>query len=626
MSLLQRIHNNEFWPEVYIYPTSRAYVPLKNFSLKKVDFTDDINLYIHLPFCKRICSYCWYLKIIDTNPSLKKRYVASIIKEIDMYKDIIRTRNIKTLHFWWWTPSLFSPDTIQRIIKKIQSINPSLFITAQEISIEATPDNVTMKLFSAYKKIGINRVSLWIQSLDDKEIALCNRNNTKDISIHAIHLLQKIWFDNVVVDVMIGIEWQTVDSFIATIRRLIKIRPDTVELYALWIMPNTRISVQKKPLMDNKDVYSCYDIGRRLFLAAWYKQDCHNRYALPGRGWFLQEDYNFAGMSTLWFGAWARTYGINIHYRNTYYSHAHFNAVLEYMQDVECGILPVKTWVSLNDEEKMRQYAIYNIEHLDKIAFLSRFGKTFAKAFPSVYKDLCHLWFIDEDALHIRLNAQWLNYRDIIDKEMFSTSILRWERAYRYTINIIIFWFSGSWKSTITNALGKKYWLRIIHPSWVLRNLCEGKPVDIEHTQHNTWFWESKKWVKLFNDRLHVDEPLDVQATKIVLNEVKKWNIIVDSRDLPRLTNDAIKIYLKADMKVRAKRVALRSKISYQESMKILKMKYEKTTALFKKLYAIDITKNREVFDYILETDTLSENEVLKKVCDFLEKKYPDLR
>jgi cytidylate kinase len=79
-------------------------------------------------------------------------------------------------------------------------------------------------------------------------------------------------------------------------------------------------------------------------------------------------------------------------------------------------------------------------------------------------------------------------------------------------------------------------------------------------------------------------------------------------------------------MKVRAKRVALRSKISYQESMKILKMKYEKTTALFKKLYAIDITKNREVFDYILETDTLSENEVLKKVCDFLEKKYPDLR
>jgi cytidylate kinase len=100
---------------------------------------------------------------------------------------------------------------------------------------------------------------------------------------------------------------------------------------------------------------------------------------------------------------------------------------------------------------------------------------------------------------------------------------------------------------------------------------------------------------------------------------------VVDSRDLPWLTNNGIKIYLKADMKIRAKRVALRSKISYAESMKLLKMKYQKTSDLFKKLYGIDITKNREVFDYVLETDDLTQKEVLKKVCDFLESKYPDL-
>jgi len=139
-------------------------------------------------------------------------------------------------------------------------------------------------------------------------------------------------------------------------------------------------------------------------------------------------------------------------------------------------------------------------------------------------------------------------------------------------------------------------------------------------------FRESKKGVQLFNDRLKDKEPLDIQATKIVLNELHKGNVVVDSRDLPRLTNNGVKIYLKADIKIRAKRVALRSKITEQQSIKLLKMKYQKTRELFQKLYGIDITKNREVFDYILETDTLTEKEVLQKVCDYLEKRYPELK
>jgi cytidylate kinase len=178
----------------------------------------------------------------------------------------------------------------------------------------------------------------------------------------------------------------------------------------------------------------------------------------------------------------------------------------------------------------------------------------------------------------------------------------------------------------IANAIGKKYNLKTIHPSGVLRKLCEKQPIDIDKTEYNTGFWESKKGVKIFNDRLEAKEPLDIQATKIVINELYKGNVVVDSRDLPRLTNNGIKIYLKADMKIRAKRVSKRSNITYEQSMKILKMKYDKTRELFQKLYNIDITKNREVFDYILETDNLTEKEVCKKVCDFLEKRYPEFK
>ncbi len=557
---------------------------------------------------------------------MKETYIDCIIQEIHMYKDIIKTRTIKTLHIWWGTPSLISPENIEKIIKTIVNINPKFFKTAQEISLEATPETIDYKRFLAYKKAGINRVSIGIQSLDDKEIALCNRKNTSQVSLQAIKTLQKVWFKNVVVDLMIGIQWQTVQSFENSLHKLVKLQADTIELYALWMMPNTRILHQKWELMNNKDIYTCYDRGRKILLQAGYKQDCHNRYILPDRGSFLQEDYNFADMSTIWFGAGTRTYGINMYYRNNYYSNAHFKAITEYIQDIQAGRLPIKTGVVINKEEKMRQYAIYNIEHLDTSDFKKKFGIPFQTKFSKIYQELKKLQLITEKNNIIKLTTQGLNYRDLIDKQFFSPRITKLERAHRYSINIIIFGFSWSGKSVIANAIGKKYNLKTIHPSGVLRNLCEKKPIDINKTEYNTGFWESKRWVKTFNERLEEKEPLDIQATKIVLNELHKGNVVVDSRDLPRLTNNGIKIYLKADMKIRAERVARRSKISLKQSMKLLKMKYEKTRDLFKKLYNIDITKNREVFDYILETDNLTEKEVLKKVCDFLESKYPECK
>ena len=99
MSLLEKIRNHDFWPEIYVYPTPRVYHPLTKFSLKQIIFTDEINLYVHLPFCNNICSYCGYIKIIDNNPVIKKKYVDCILKEIAMYKDIISTKTIRTLHF-----------------------------------------------------------------------------------------------------------------------------------------------------------------------------------------------------------------------------------------------------------------------------------------------------------------------------------------------------------------------------------------------------------------------------------------------------------------------------------------------------------------------------------------------
>ncbi len=185
---------------------------------------------------------------------------------------------------------------------------------------------------------------------------------------------------------------------------------------------------------------------------------------------------------------------------------------------------------------------------------------------------------------------------------------------------IIIFGFSGSGKSTIANLISKKYGLRIIHPSGIMRDLYEKKQIDIQHTRYNKGFWESKKGIKILKNRLNEKKPVDVIADKIILKEIKKGNVVIDSWNLPWLTNIGTKIYLRAKLDMRAKRVAKRSKISFTKARAIITKKDNDTYKLFKRVYEIDIKHDRNVFDYEINTNNLTKKEVFKSLCEYLDK------
>lgn len=430
-TLTEQVQNFEFHPEVYVYPTPRTYQPVTGFSLDQGDFTSEINVYVHIPFCKQICSYCGYLKIVDSKRNLRKQYVDALVKEIEMYSDVLRERKVKTLHFGGGTPSLLTASELGTIIDTLLGINPEILNTADEVSIEATPESVNREKFSAYKKLGINRVSMGLQTLVDDEIKLCRRSNFSEISVNAINVLRDVGISNLVLDLMIGIEGQTVESFEESVKALLDYLPETVELYALGLMPNTSLEKKKPYLMTNEEIYQSYDIGRKLFLEAGYQQDCHNRYVIPGKGSFFQEDYLFTGMSLIGFGAGSRTYAEDVHYRNNYDAENHRKAIVEYIDYVNLGVLPVKSAVFLDPEERIRQYAIYNIESLDKKEFRRKFGISFAEKFSELYSELIELNLVNEDWRRIWLTTEGLNYRDLICKQFFSDEVRKIEERYR---------------------------------------------------------------------------------------------------------------------------------------------------------------------------------------------------
>jgi oxygen-independent coproporphyrinogen-3 oxidase len=437
MCIIEKISTFEFQPEVYVYPTPRAYAPLHNFTPAFVEYGDEINVYIHIPFCRQICSYCGYLKIAGASEALIDRYVDALVKEILRYGDILSSKKIVTLNIGGGTPSLLKETQLAKIFLALLSVNPEMRQTAQkEISLEATPESIELEKFSAFREIGINRVSIGVQTLNSGEIACAKRKNTSDITEQAIEKLRKSGISQVVADLMIGIEGQSVESFTESATSLIQLRPDVVELYALGLQPQTALAKSSHGnLLQEKDLYRCYEIGMELFLNAGYEQDCHNRYALPDRGGYLQEDNVFGSMSIIGFGAGARTYAQNVHYRNSYCQNNFRKSVLEYIEKVEAGKSVITDGVMLSSEEKMRQFLIYNIEDLDCSIFQEMFGKSPEDVFPEIFSKLLQGKILFSEGNSLKMTKKGLLFRDLVAKEFFSDYMRSLEINYRPRIS-----------------------------------------------------------------------------------------------------------------------------------------------------------------------------------------------
>lgn len=185
-------------------------------------------------------------------------------------------------------------------------------------------------------------------------------------------------------------------------------------------------------------------------------------------------------------------------------------------------------------------------------------------------------------------------------------------------IVIIIFGFSGAGKSTLADMIGKEFGLRVVHPSSILKELIEGKKADVKNSKAGTGFWESRQGEEMFKNRLKEKRPMDMEGDKILIKELSKGAVVMDSWSMPWLYKKGIKIYLKAAEAERVKRVAKRSNVSLFRARETVKMKDSGTRKMYKRIHGFDIKNDLEVFDCIIETNNLKKQEVFNKIKDFL--------
>lgn len=221
----------------------------------------DLGLYIHIPFCKGKCYYCDFCSIKGVNKS--KEYLDRLVVENDKIASKLQAYKIKTVYVGGGTPSYVDENDLYYAVNSILSRYEK---DIKEFTIEINPDSITENKLKTYKKLGVNRVSIGVQTLNDDIIKLLNRPHTASEAVSAVKLAKK-YFDNVSVDLMIGLPNQRKEDCKLAIETTYSLGVNHISCYTLQLENNTAL----KKMVDNgkimlpsddqtADLYDyCYD-------------------------------------------------------------------------------------------------------------------------------------------------------------------------------------------------------------------------------------------------------------------------------------------------------------------------------------------------------------------------------
>jgi len=191
-----------------------------------------LGIYIHIPFCSSICSYCNFNRGLFDEP-LKQRYVEALRAEIARTPPDLRA---DTIFFGGGTPSLLDPNEVAAIIETVREridLDPS-----SEITLETNPETVDGAKLERFRESGVNRISLGVQSFQDAELKRLGRIHSAERARHAVQEARAAGFDNVSLDLMMWLPGQSVATWLANVDELVAARPDHASLYLLELYPN----------------------------------------------------------------------------------------------------------------------------------------------------------------------------------------------------------------------------------------------------------------------------------------------------------------------------------------------------------------------------------------------------
>ncbi|QEY60755.1 radical SAM family heme chaperone HemW [Metapseudomonas lalkuanensis] len=239
-----------------------------------------LALYVHIPWCVRKCPYCDFNSHAAGSELPEEAYIDALLADLEQDLGHVHGRELTSIFFGGGTPSLFSANAIGRLLDGVEQRVP--FARAIEITLEANPGTFEQAKFAAYRQLGINRLSIGVQSFQEAKLKALGRIHDGDEAVRAADMARKAGFDNFNLDLMHGLPDQSIEDALEDLQTAIAQGPTHLSWYQLTMEPNTVFWNQPPELPEDDILWDIQEAGQALLAERGYAQYEVSAYARDG--------------------------------------------------------------------------------------------------------------------------------------------------------------------------------------------------------------------------------------------------------------------------------------------------------------------------------------------------------
>ena len=375
---------------------------------------EELGIYIHIPFCKQKCFYCDFCSFANKN-EMQEKYVETVINEI---KNITHKEKytVTTIYLGGGTPSILNPEYIKNILQEIKS--SFKILDDAEITIEINPGTVNEEKLKRYKEYGINRLSIGLQSANDKILKNIGRIHDYKQFEETFFFARKCGFKNINVDLMIGLPTQAIEDVKQTLEKIIQKNPEHISVYSLIIEEGTTI---EKLINENKLQLPDEETERIMYwtVVNELKENGYNQYEISN---FSKKTYESKHNTNCWkqkqyigLGTSAHSYLNKKRYSNT-------NNIEQYIKNIQESNISKNITIheEQTEESTMNEYMLLGLRMIQGIN-INEFKQKF-KTDPTIkYKEIQEKLqkenLIQITKTSIKLTKQGIDFGNIVWEE-----------------------------------------------------------------------------------------------------------------------------------------------------------------------------------------------------------------
>ena len=392
-----------------------------------------LGLYIHIPFCRKRCRFCYFRVYTDQNAKVIERYVQALAREMELLAELpaMEGRRMKFVYFGGGTPSYLSAKQLRSLRDRLH--NSVSWDDADEVTFECEPGTLSLEKVQTLKEIGVTRVSLGVENFDDAILEENGRAHLTPEIFRAYEWIQQVGFPQVNIDLIAGMVGETDENWAKAVAKAAELAPDNITIYQMELPHNTVISREMKATGGPSPVATW--ATKRRWVDEAFNTLCQHGYHVnsaqelirnPEKDRFVYRDSVWRGSDLIATGVASFGHFQGVHYQNR-------DQMEDYVATLEAGELPIARALTPTPHQKLiREFVLQMKEgQLKGAPFKAKFGVDVFDEFatPLANQQAAGYLVADRANDEIRLTRKGLLQVDALLPEYFEPQ----HRAVRYT-------------------------------------------------------------------------------------------------------------------------------------------------------------------------------------------------